>query len=72
MAYECACQCKRTSAGRLAGSTSSARRSSPSRAYVQALGASAGYADPERLARLEAAGMPPFVAAHVLTYTRSR
>lgn len=72
MAYQCSCTCQRSSAGRLAGSTSSAPPSAPSRAYVRSIGAVAGTADPARVARLEAAGMPPFVAAHVLIYTRSR
>lgn len=71
MAYQCSCSCKQSSAGRIAGSTS-AVPSTASRTYVRAVGTVAGRADPRRLARLEAAGMPPFVAAHVLTYTRSR
>lgn len=73
----CRCQvhgCPPARPGRLYGRTGGLFAESqppavPSPRYVRALGHAAGYADDERLARLERAGMPPAVASHVLTHS---
>lgn len=61
----CRCSCRSRAPGRSSGTTE-ALRTTPSRAYVEAVGVDAPQ---DRLARLENAGMPAFVASHVLSHT---